>query len=63
VKPQSAKQQSAAKLQGKFTAISTPSEEKPASERSDRPPSCRGNVPRWVLLLARRKEKMHPKPP
>ena len=60
VKPQSAKQQSAVKLQVKLTATSTTSEEEPASERSDRPASCRGRCASLSALIVWEERKKLP---
>lgn len=64
MKLQSAKQQSVAKLQVKFAAISTASEEEPASKR-ERPPfflqgkMCLSECSYWLG----EKKKNHPKTP
>ena len=60
VKLQSAKQQSAVKLQAKFTAISTTSEEETASERSDCPASCRGRCASLSALIGWEERKKSP---
>lgn len=63
VEPQSAKQQSMAKLRVKSAAISTASEEEPANVSSDRPASCRGRcVSVRAFYWLGGKKKNHPKP-